>query len=863
MRIAKLYLKGFIAMYVAQKKKEITIVFPKDKVIHLLYGDMGSGKTFILGHCQPWHDFGTLDPRNEDKQILDGENGLKIIEYEDDQNYYIIRHEYIWSSNRHINKHYIKKNSEELNSNGNLTTFNSIIYNEFGIEQDYLKLFRIGSNVINMINMKAMERKRFIAMILQDTQIYLQLHKRMIADLKALNAQASFVMNQLGSLQFTKADRLSDRLDEIKDAIKLKTKKQQSLMEDINKNEGIMYSKLDGMKFDEYYNRRIEFENRVSLEKLNLREMENKLTKFSSLSVEDISKKIGEVTATCNRLKQDSDVMQNEYNQITIQLDKIGNQLSLFSNDAQKQQLKLTYETLSTSVSELEKEVKQYPYKYSYQELIELLSIVETINMDITSIRSYNMDDIITVILNGSSAIMAADKKAQILRVKQQNLIKTANNFQYSGTYQEPYKLFRAAFCPTKDCPYYRTHPAKMKSNLKKEELEGIIQRKNEEIMRGEAMIARFESFPTILALYNKIKRLWETVRTPLSEMKLLKENNLEMVINKRKEWVDQYRLTIYIELAQKRSELYTLRERLLSAKDQLNRIELSDRDKLESENAKLLERKNTLLENIVSTSEAIIECEDNLNKLNDDYLSISSKVELEKSIKDNQIFINELSDKVLIMVENEELFKSMDTSTLLMREELSNIKSELKELQSEMMQLTITLYNLIIDSISPKSGIPLHMVELYMNGCLDSINDLIFGMFEDDLEIERFSPNEDSFYIPYNRNGHIVDDISKASQGEKSIIGMAISFAMMQQSSEQSFNMKYNIPLLDEPDAALHTQDREKFLTMLLRHMKQIHGEQVIIISHNQTFEGYPLHLILTSDTTYEITKNQCCTKL
>ena len=82
MRITRLYMKGFIAIYLTQGKKEIEIIFPKDKMINILYGGMGTGKTFILGHCQPWHTFGVLDVRNGDEQIMAGENGKKENEYE-------------------------------------------------------------------------------------------------------------------------------------------------------------------------------------------------------------------------------------------------------------------------------------------------------------------------------------------------------------------------------------------------------------------------------------------------------------------------------------------------------------------------------------------------------------------------------------------------------------------------------------------------------------------------------------------------------------------------------------------------------------------------------------------------------------
>ena len=51
------------------------------------------------------------------------------------------------------------KDGIELNPNGNVSSFNDIIQLEFGIDQSFLRLVRIGPNVVKFINMKATERK--------------------------------------------------------------------------------------------------------------------------------------------------------------------------------------------------------------------------------------------------------------------------------------------------------------------------------------------------------------------------------------------------------------------------------------------------------------------------------------------------------------------------------------------------------------------------------------------------------------------------------------------------------------------------------------------------------------------------------
>ena len=63
-----------------------------------------------------------------------------------------------------------------------------------------------------------------------------------------------------------------------------------------------------------------------------------------------------------------------------------------------------------------------------------------------------------------------------------------------------------------------------------------------------------------------------------------------------------------------------------------------------------------------------------------------------------------------------------------------------------------------------------------------------------------------------------------------------------------QQFVSKYNIILLDEMDGPLYRQNKEKFIQIVEKQMKRIGCEQVIMITHNNLFENYPVDLILTS---------------
>lgn len=111
-------------------------------------------------------------------------------------------------------------------------------------------------------------------------------------------------------------------------------------------------------------------------------------------------------------------------------------------------------------------------------------------------------------------------------------------------------------------------------------------------------------------------------------------------------------------------------------------------------------------------------------------------------------------------------------------------------------------------------------------------------------FKISIFPEDGTEFNIPYTKNGNLIKDIEKASQGEKAIISLALSFALIRQRT-----FRYNIMILDEVDGALYKNDRNKFIAILFKQIKAINAEQVFLISHNNTFDGYDVNIIMTTD--------------
>ena len=128
MRILELSLTNFLPILAGIGKEHISInLRDSNELIFVFIGKIGSGKTYILSHMQPFSTVGTLDVRNNDDPIIPEKDGKKVIVYEKDGHEYVITHDYIWSGKTHTKKSYIEKDGIELNENGNSNSFKDII----------------------------------------------------------------------------------------------------------------------------------------------------------------------------------------------------------------------------------------------------------------------------------------------------------------------------------------------------------------------------------------------------------------------------------------------------------------------------------------------------------------------------------------------------------------------------------------------------------------------------------------------------------------------------------------------------------------------------------------------------------------
>lgn len=886
-RITNLYLKNNRFIYSGMNKNEIQIDFTKanqNSKLNLLIGGVGSGKTALMGQLQPFATVGTLDNRNSTDQTLDNLDGCKIIEYDHNGIHYKIHHDFIWNKNlkSHSTKSYIEKDGKELNSNGNSGSFKEIIKTEFGLDPSYLRLLRLGSNVENIIKLKPVERKKFIASLREDTEIYLMLHKKLNEDFRTLNASINSVSNRLMQLSATDEDKMRDELSCLsKDLI--------DIMEHIKETESKI-GKLQGMnqtignlsELSDTYST-----TEASLESLKI-QSENLKTEVDAAktdeTLESISKRIGNIQGSINSLKEKLIKSNLELEKIQTDINKCNDIIAMTENNNHIEDMQKILTELEAEYKEYSIKLSNFKCKYSYHFLSTFIDNLSVLQNMLDEIGQTDQNTLKFIYPRRNNAINTwVTEKVNILTGRRVNLQKAINTVEYSKEYSEPMPLFRAPFCPTTDCPYYKTHPSTIqKRSGNKKDINAKLLRLKDEINRVDSEIAKYQEYPILQKRLQLLENQWNSTIDVLLNLGVVDNsiNLLEILTDpmKRRDWYHYNHLISILEKTKMHDEYQNVASRYASVKSEM---EIMKSPEYESSKYKLeiaLKRREEISISMNQDNTSISAYKDKLSSLENLYHIIQHKDENIKLLEKTNDTINTLTDQLdtlnkaikKVQFNNDQinlLKEKLNKDTNLYNEtsqkvdRLKAIISQIEYNQEEYKSLMEerNIMKAILDAVSSKEGIPLILVKVFLDNCKEIINDLIADVFEDDLEILDFNITETDFKIPYMVNGQYIDDIEYASQGQTSIISIALSFALVQQSI-----FDYNIMLLDEVDGPLHFNDREKFIGILFKQMAAIHSDQVFMISHSDgIFEGNPVNIIMTSDENFEQNNRQVVTKL
>lgn len=821
---------------------EVDLSESRNRVV-LIDGQNGCGKTSLLSCLHPFAYNGSLDERSTESLIIPRKEGYKEVHIMNGADEYVIKHFYSPNGETHSVKSYISKNGTELNPNGNVGSFKELVSLELDLEQDFLKLIRLGANVTNFIPMKPTERKNFMGSLLDDVDIYLQYSKKVVADIRVMKTMIQTDADKIRKLGIVNIDEEKRQLDKTVDSLLPELKEAMNRERD---------------KFTICEHQLSELPNygdeirRAPLVKDELKNIESKLH-----SVDNKFKKINEdpknIEARCTELTSKIDandtilrVLINDNNSLSNELDDLRIKRDKLANDEERASLKQIINTLEREIEHGDKEYRNFHPGYTAEELSDVYSLLEKWQAILST--TYEMGDkpIKKVIkLMGEMADIPAYIEGR-MNALYANKMKSSGSeiLEHLKRKVKRINALEKIDC-SRECPYREIYTEILDISGAKEDLNvetdsfysymntayGNIKVVLDEIVANGQLLSRMppriQDMLTIKSLYTHISKLeWIYDKQILNE-ELSMVTEYELYLSKKDKLKDAKK---DLDRLSDNSGLSFVIERIEEVNAKIEATS-NDIDKLSKENSAMMSELESY-EKLTETVELHSELVDRYAKLEEEYKTIQNNLEtiteISRRREKHLSAYNELSERIIDVENATQKLRSKIEEYQRLTDELHSLKEAYDE------------WELMRSTLSSKEGIPLIHIDLYLKKTRKIVNELLDMVYGGDLRIQNFDISADTFKIPYEKNGKVISDARFASQGETSFMSIALSFALSLQSIKN-----YNIMLLDEIDSTLDRENRGKFIEILEHMMDMANIEQIFLISHNNMFDMYPVDLI------------------
>ena len=843
LRIRSIELENFKNIYTGLHTQHLTIDFSMQKnPMCIIVGDNGKGKTSLLSYLSPFATLGTFDVRDTNKLIIAGEKGYKKIIYDDSEgNEYTIEHFYTPLKDSMSIKSYFQLNGQELNENGNVTSFKRLVAEFLDIEIDYMKLIRIGDNVQNLIRSRATERKVFMGKILDDVDFYLRRYKQMSErerDLKVLISHLTDNLKKLGIDDTESAEaevhKLTDMITQVTMSISiLEAEKDKTLFQ------------LSEVGFPGNGNELIkELEKSVARDKDLLAGLAESET---AESMRDCLVKTETRKAT---LEGTISGLEQSYNMLLDSLDTESQNLQTLRIELEKEKENLNLESLEDYASELRKKVNEsYETKFdeiqpacTKEEFEEFMVFLKNTQKFLNMTYEFGKEPIREVldgmrkeqnILNlVTSSLVFIESQKQSERMSLiDRLINRYAGIKITCEQNCPLKNLHNELMEIRDATPKKSvaHDAEFYQMMKLAydnlhqifdeiaEHKELIQRLPEKIRNCFSLDSLFRSIGATSDIFNEAD-LNEYLRflTDLHNYKGL-QKELESIEAQIKEL-----------RAISKIEYFTMQIHASETKIGETKVKI---DEMKVQMKELTEEVDRECRKIVSYEETIHALETyedesaELTRLSEQkifYDKIASDAaDLDRQIKDQRALHAELTQTKYTKEQNLVLYKKI----------WDEIVEKSKECED---------YGYLKYAYSNKNGIPLYFIESFLNGIRGIANEILDIIYDGNLRLEKFHIDADNFDIPYKKGDTVIEDVSLSSQGEQSYINMALSTAL-----HAKRVTKYSISSFDEVDSTFDDDKRQKFIPVMEKIIELNHTTQAFIITHNMMYQQYPVDII------------------
>ena len=838
MRILYIRLENFIGVKAAMGVHKVYFDFSKiSKPIIQIYGKNRCGKTVLLQQLHPYSSINLNgDERSDLSLIIPSKTGIKEIGYEVEGKVYTITHTYTPTRTSHTVTSSLMCDGVEMNPSGGVVMFNELIEQIFGINKYSYQFIINGTNLQSIASMSVTQRKNLLNKAM-GIDIYDKIHKLAKDDYRyvsklvtSLNSTKEYILQSYGSYEnlctqhsYKKSEvelleqqlsNMKSRLDILQGTIS--TIRQQNPHQELNEiSQSLVAYKtvvesigsFNTDTYDKLIQRQIDLNNMIS-SSTNERNMLLR-------DLDDLYKKKEDIQTTMmnsRRIASDYNDMINTRKSLEEKLNSI--QIEEFTSAPSSHYRSMMSQ--AQSINSLCKDIRTS----LNQTLLNMFAEMLENNVDISAF----------LIKEGSALMDSEKEKSAISRVRD-----TINSVD--GNIHDD--------CKHTDCLYWRAW----------EVLQTYF--KSYQTTTGENLTQYdIEQFEHAHKCVQMIRRLCSIDMA--KELKyMFQPDVIVRNVASGSYGIDVSRITYLMEEAAK-----------MELKQQLTK-QLEDINRNISNTESLLLPTGDMDETISKINEQIQLLQNNISKLSGDIESLTA------SLNDNERQRNAVSKIKNINIEElskrsrrlEELIRNLEQSeneyntTLAQCNEMNNrlivLKNDLKRLEEAHTQYDSTaveidkylssnkIYKAITDATSSTKGLPVIAIREKVESALYLTNRLLDVMYDKEIQMLKPAIDETSFTLPFRCGSNISSDIKYGSQSESTLLSLALSLSLA------SSLTAYNVPLIDEMDAALDAEMRDSFLMMLQEIMSVLKMEQMFIISHSTQPGSYDhtVHVINISD--------------
>jgi DNA repair exonuclease SbcCD ATPase subunit len=855
------YFKGYAGFYNGMGLESIEIDFSKAvNNIILIIGKNGSGKTTLLQHLNPFPD-----PSTSFLPEMDAEKRLSLFDNGDSYNIQIIS-QTDNKGGRKTTKAFIQKNGEELNPNGNVSSYKEIIFSEFELDSNYISLSMLSSNDRGLGDKTPSDRKKFASNIIENLEVYNDIYK-------TLNKKSLIFKSHINTLG-DKIRNLGNRTT-LENELGLLRNKEVELdkeLNDIRETIGALKAKStidpnDALRINELQSSRAEYMEKLEESELSLKRFQTS-TKIKKENVDkELSKDIELADKYQLELNTISTSISEKNNQLNSYYTALHNLKSIVENQQEldvdlennikesKDKIKDILNQLSSyNISpDMIKDIGIQKIDLHIDACNSIVSFVDTLYDSLTNIQD------IKYVCSDVDYVSDCKNKIGSLETELLSVRESIKKLEYDAEILKTLRI-KPKSCTITTCPFiseaislksqYKTTDlsnklTKMLNNEKSivEKLEEL----NSELSQMEVFMNKRRDLHSFLqSNYNNLYLpLFNILGIDMSidllissigdnrSLNILRDNskvidirNLLIEYNTEEDLLDklQYKFDIQAE------KIKLVESNIKQIKDTEKNI-----SQLESDLEELNGRKNTITGLLSNLNEKITR-EEQYSRAYKEYLDISNTIS--DTDKELQAYSGK-TEEARAMMEALEMYnpqiKELEDKIRQVREAISERQGIIAMIDTYTneyndYQERYNMINLIKKYCSPSGGgIQTIFMQLYMSKTLELSNQLLGMIFGGEYQLLEFVINEKEFRIPFIGSGLPVDDISSGSASQIAIMGMIINLVLLHQGST-----KFNIARLDESDASLDGRNRAYFMNIIRSAAQILEMEQVIMISHS-----------------------------